>query len=79
MKLVYLESIGFYFCEKTGLFYSDLYEGKQELSMHEFSIKRFIKDGKWLSKEFVELFNGRMSLDDYTTVVDCFVRLTSRG
>jgi hypothetical protein len=79
MELVHLESVGLYFCEKTGLFYSDLYEGKQELSMYEFSIKKFIKDGKWLSKEFVESFNNGMSLEDYMTVVDCFVRLTTRG
>jgi len=80
-ELVHLESIGLFFCEKTGLFYSDLYEGRQELSMPQFSIKKFMKNENgnwWFSGEIIEFFNYALSNEDYYTIVKCFIRLTTR-
>jgi len=81
-ELVYLESISMYFCERTGLFYSDLYEGRQELSMPQFSITKYIG---FANKEYnftkgqMELFSWGISEKDYNTVAKCFLRLTTRA
>lgn len=41
--LVWLDSVGFYFDEKSGCFYATLKDGRQELSLYDFTIRDVVK------------------------------------
>jgi hypothetical protein len=81
LGLIYLDSIHFYFCEITGLFYSELFEGEQAYSKPQVSIERFIdgKDARLKVDQFMDniryVFKG-ISSDDMLKIYQCFWRKT---